>query len=503
MSPSSLENKNMISELFELSKGNKKVVFVSGNFNVVHPGHLRLLRFASECGDCLAVGVNSNETEGTILDEKERLESVKAIGCVDYAFVLRNSPAEFVDQLKPSIVVKGKEHEHISNDELGVIEGYGGKLLFSSGDLTYSSIDLLKKEFSRLNHSSITASLDFLSRHNISVDDLLHALEKMGNLRVCVLGELIVDEYISCDPVGMSQEDPTIVVTPVHKDRFLGGAGIVAGHANRLGAKTDYFSVIGNDELADWVKSEFESYGVDYNLYRDDSRPTILKQRFRANNKSLLRVNHLRNHDISSEIQKKMIVEVKDSLSKCDLLIFSDFNYGCLPQEFVDEVTKACLQNGVMVVADSQSSSQLGDIGRFRNANLVTPTEREARVSLRDHTSGLVVLAENLRKLAQSENVLITLASEGIMIHAPAGIHGAWHTDRLPSFNSSPKDVAGAGDSLMTTSSMALAAGSNIWQSAYLGSLAAACQVGRVGNTPLTVKEIRVELLKIRESIPL
>jgi sugar/nucleoside kinase (ribokinase family) len=106
--------------------------------------------------------------------------------------------------------------------------------------------------------------------------------------------------------------------------------------------------------------------------------------------------------------------------------------------------------------------------------------------------SGLVVTAEALRRKAEADNVVITLGSEGLLVQADDSTGPT--TDRLPAFNTSPKDSAGAGDSFLTCSALALASGVDIWQSVYLGSLAAACQVGRVGNIPLTAAELRAEI---------
>ena len=145
------------------------------------------------------------------------------------------------------------------------------------------------------------------------------------------------------------------------------------------------------------------------------------------------------------------------------------------------------------MVADSQSSSQVGDVARFRDMLLLTPTEREARLALHDSNSGLVVLAEAIRERSRAKNVILTLGAEGVLIHANVDAPGGWLTDQLPAFNPAPKDAAGAGDSFLTCTSLALLAGANIWQSAYLGSLAAACQVGRVGNLPLSVEEIEAQ----------
>ena len=473
---------------------NKKIVFVSGNFNIIHPGHLRLIRFAKECGDFLVVGVLDSKSEGTMIKEDLRLEGIRAISWVDYGFILHDQPESFIEELRPAFVVKGKEHEDKYNSEAETIVKIGGKLLFSSGDTTFSSIDLIKKEWKELILSSIKKPIDFPSRHGFDMDKLIDAINQMSKLKVCVLGDTIVDEYITCDPIGMSQEDPTIVVTPLLKERFVGGAAIVAAHASSLGAETWFSTVTGKDEASDFVKKEMEKYSIKFYSYKDESRPTTIKQRYRTENKTLLRVNHLKQHTINGEISMGLLKKVSDILNEIDLLIFADFNYGCLPQYLVDNIVNECSKRGIMMVADSQSSSQIGDISRFYGMALITPTEREARLALHDFNSGLVVLAERLRQKCMARNVILTLGAEGILMHAETKERNDWLTDRLPAMNTAPKDVAGAGDSFLICAAMSLVAGADIWQSAYLGSLAAACQVGRIGNIPLSLDELKKEI---------
>jgi bifunctional ADP-heptose synthase (sugar kinase/adenylyltransferase) len=207
----------------------------------------------------------------------------------------------------------------------------------------------------------------------------------------------------------------------------------------------------------------------------------------------LLRVSHLRQHDISNELVEELYKKALTALDEVDLVIFSDFNYGVLPQALVTRVTEACHHRGIMMVADSQASSQMSDVSRFKGMWLLTPTEREARLAMHDSRSGLVVLADALLKKSNAGHVVITLGAEGLLIHAPKE-RDRFITDRLPAFNIAPKDVSGAGDSVLTCTSMALAVGSDIWKSAYLGAVAAACQVGRVGNSPLSADQIIAEL---------
>ena len=483
---------DIINDIRRRAGAGRRITFVSGIFNIVHPGHLRLLQFAAELGDFLVVGVIPDGTRGVTLPAAMRLEAVQAISIVDYVLLLPELPADFIRSLKPNFVVKGKEYETLDNPELDAVSSYGGALLFSSGEVRFSSLDLLHREYFETNYSPVEKPLDYPHRHGFHVKDLISVLSRVAGLRVLVIGDVILDEYVSCDPVGMSQEDPTIVVTPIESKTFLGGAGIVAAHANGIGADVSFVTVLGADERADFARDALAKQGIATHAFADPTRPTSLKQRFRAQGKTLLRVNHLRQHAVGAETAARMVGTVEDLLDSTDLVLFADFNYGCLPQAVVDGVVTAASRRGVMMAADSQASSQISDISRYHGMRLITPTEREARLAARDTDSGLVVLAEHLQKKASAENVIVTLGAEGILLHALED--GVYRTDRLPAFNTAPKDVAGAGDSFFTCASMALCMGVDIWQSAYLGSLAAACQVARVGNIPLTVADLVAEI---------
>jgi rfaE bifunctional protein kinase chain/domain len=474
-----------------------QTVFVSGTFNVLHPGHLRLLRFAKERGERLVVAVYSDQIAGNAAHVPEllRLEGVQSNSWVDEAFVMNEDITEVLTRLRPDIVVKGKEHESSFNPELTVLNQYDGSLLFSSGETMFSSLDLLRKEFLETDLRTISLPLDYMARHGIDTGRLRNIIEHFTSLKVCVVGDLIIDEYITCEPLGMSQEDPTIVVTPVDTTRFVGGAGVVAAHAAGMGARVKFVSVTGADVNRDYAEKELDADGVKAHLLADDSRPTTLKQRFRCKGKTMLRVSHLHQGAISNQLQKHLLDKIEDAIDGVDLLVFSDFNYGCLPPAVVEKISIIARAKGVMLAADSQSSSQIGDISRFQEMDLITPTEHEARISTRNRDDGLVVLTEQLRQQSSARNILLKMGEEGLLIHAGNGKGNDWLTDRIGALNSSPRDVVGAGDSLLITTAMAMASGGSIWEAACLGSIAAAVQVSRVGNTPIQTNEIMQELI--------
>ena len=139
---------------------------MSGTFNVLHPGHVRLLKFAKESGEKLVVGVLSDKVAGLSahVPEEFRLEAVTMNGLVDEAFLIEDSPNDAIRRIKPALVVKGKEHKNQENPEQQAVESYGGKLLFSSGDVVFTSLDLIRREMSSQNQKIINLPTAFMKR---------------------------------------------------------------------------------------------------------------------------------------------------------------------------------------------------------------------------------------------------------------------------------------------------------------------------------------------------
>lgn len=477
-------------EIRQRNRG-RRLGFIVGNFNVVHPGHLRLIKFARSLVDELIIALLPDGNDGAYVEQELRLAGIRALDAVDRAFIIDDNVQACMEALCPDLVFKGAEHEKQDNPEAEWIKAWGGKLRFCTDDPRFSLDDLLQGMLrDRPKTEKMRLPGDYLERHRIDLESLQGLLDRMASLRVCVLGDLIIDEYVLCNPLGMSREDPTLVVAPLEETRFVGGAGIVAGHAAGLGAEVEFISVAGNDAAAGYAEEWLNARGIRTHIIRDSDRLTTTKRRYRAQNKTLLRVNRLSSQHIDQERQEAILKRLDRVLTTTDLIILSDFSYGVLPPVLAEAITARCRRLGVIMTADSQSSSQVGDLGKFKDTTLVTPTELEARHAMRNFSQGLMALVEALMAEIRAANIIVTLGEDGCLIHGDPRFNRV-HTDKLPSLNNCPVDVAGAGDSLLTVSSMAMAAGGDVWRAALLGSVAAGVQVGRIGNVPLAPDEIR------------
>jgi rfaE bifunctional protein kinase chain/domain len=468
------------------------VVFVSGKFRVIHAGHMRLFRTATDYGRKLIVAL---DTDGLAEEEiRWRQNILKNIEYVHKVIEFDGDIEKIIKLVRPDIVIKGHEFRNVENLESKSLSEYGGKLVFTSGANYYSESELIGKSDSEFVEKLALMPQDFMARNKITTDRLIKIISDFSKLNVCVIGDLIIDEYINCHPLGMSQEEPTVVVTPVDKRRFFGGAGIVAAHCKSLGAKTHFITVIGEDETSNWAAEKCAEYKLESLNIIDATRPTTLKQRYRSGTQTLLKISHLTQDFLETQKEDELIRKFLDIAKDVDVLILSDFSYGVLSPRVVDQILLIASNHGIFVSADSQSSSQIGNLDKFKRVNLISATEREARLELKDNTSGLVVVAEGLRKELRSANLLLKMGGDGVLISAQDKNGTLLTTDEIAAMNKKPIDTSGAGDSMLAGASLALASGATIYEAALIGSVLAGIQVGRLGNVPISQETINTLL---------
>jgi len=486
---------------------NKKVIMCHGNFDIVHPGHIRHLMFASSRADILIASLTCDIhiTKGDnrpYVPEELRAINLSVLDMVDYVIVDSNpKPIENIKIIKPDYFAKGSDY--ISDgihprtlEEKNLVEEYGGEIIFTPGDIVYSSTSIIDNKPPKLKYEKLRILIE---AENIKFNSLYDVLEDFNKKEILVLGDTIVDSYTETEMIGGQTKTPTISVRYVDKKNYVGGAGIVSKHLAAAGAKVNFSSVLGNDDLKEYVEKDIKLHNINFNSIIDDSRPTTNKNVITNGVYKLLKLDHLDNRAISDNILDSIINNL-DSF-RGDAVIFSDFRHGIFNANSIPKLVGAIPDN-VFKVADSQVASRWGNILEFQGFDLITPNEREARFSLGDQDSVIRPLAKELYDKANCKNLLLKLGEKGIIVYRESIDSGRLRSFfALDSFAENVVDAVGAGDAMLAYSTLSFLSTKNILVSAIIGLVAASLECEYDGNIPIKPKEIKKRLKSIEANI--
>jgi len=473
------------------------VIMCHGTFDVVHPGHVRHLLYAKSKGDILVTSLTCDrhvmkDRGGArpYVPEELRAVNLAAFEMVDHVIIdPEPTPLASIGTIQPDYFAKGYEYNAdglppLTQEEMKIVESYGGEMIFTPGDIVYSSSSILELASPKIG---IERLVTLMQAEGVSFDDLRMTLDKIGGLRVHVIGDTIVDSYSYCTMIGGMTKTPTFSVRFDNRQDYVGGAGIVAKHLKAAGAEVIFSTVLGEDELKDYVLDDIAEAAVDCRPVIDETRPTTNKNAFIAGGYRLLKVDTLDNQAISQHILDSLCETISGTES--DIVVFSDFRHGMFNKQTIPALIEA-VPDGVFRVADSQVASRWGNILEFQGFDLITPNEREARFSLADQDSGVRPLALNLFNEANCKTLILKLGDRGIITYRTGepGDYRAFFT--VESFADNVVDAVGAGDALLAYATLAKKATGNELIASILGSFAAAVECEKDGNIPIGLSDI-------------
>ena len=492
----------------------KTIVQCHGCFDILHPGHLRHLKFASEQGDILVVSVSADSVVNKgynrpYVPQELRAENIAVIEFVDYVCIDDGPSAEEILTLfQPDIYVKGVEYEHDYTGRIGrerrLVESYGGKVIFSSGEVAYSSTHIIENHRDKIDIDDERLEL-LCERNKIYEEQLLWAIDRFRDQKILVIGDTNLDEYIYCEVLGRVEEAAMLSVSPQKTDVFLGGAATVVAHIRNLGGQVTFMTVLGSDERADYVKKELANRGIASEIFVDKSRPTSLKQRYIAEGKRLFKVNHLKDHQIDKRLEGEIFERIRTNRTDFDGIIISDFCCGLITPFLVDSLAQFGKAHGIKVVANASGERLLPNVAKFKGITLTTPTEREARLALCDTQSGITQIAEQLLKITENDSIAITIGERGMIVYDKVGIDGkpfAWGCGRLvaeyfPPFSKYVVDSMGASEAVLAGFGLSLSSGASMMESAYIASSMSAVATNRLGNVPVRALDV-IEFIRFK-----
>jgi rfaE bifunctional protein kinase chain/domain len=470
-----------------------------GHFNAIHPGHIRYFQTANHHGSQLVIAVEGTnqlpESErNVVFPEADRAEALAVLSIVDYVVILDTAPLEDLVQLiEPRTLVLGKEFERkrYSKVDSAVLwmREHGRKVVYEAGEAHYATADIFGTQ-TELEKERWEKFGTALKTQNIDLGKVFDELSANSSPRILVLGDTIVDQYVACDPIGMSNEAPVVVVKELETKDFVGGAGIVAAHVAALGGDCRYLSVTGKDSYAAFVQSKLTEFGVETRLIEDSSRPTTFKIRYLVENQKLFRVSRLKEHSLPQRIEESVIESIKELAPSLNGILVCDFVYGVITPRIIDALEQATRRHNLPLFGDLQCSSQIGNISKFKNFQLLCPTEREARIALGNQDDGIEYVANLLMKKAQTSNLIVKLGSEGFIAYTQEEKSDFLHRQHFPALSVNPADVAGAGDALLAAVSVGLTKNLSLMEASAIGCCVAALAVQTVGNRPVPLEDV-------------
>ncbi len=316
-------------------------------------------------------------------------------------------------------------------------------------------------------------------------NELEAIFKKFAGIRMVIVGDIMIDEYLFGKCSRISPEAPVPVVEVSRREFRPGGAANVARNVLALGGTVSLCGIIGSDGIGRLACEEFEKLGIGAKaVFTDETRPTTLKTRIMAHNQQIARTDIEKRHEVSDAIRAKIMKYFKDNLNKFDGVIISDYAKGLVSKNLLDELLPFLHKNKKIVTVDPK----VANFYHYRGVTSITPNRKE----LSDVLGVPVETGEQLMAGGKSilhdlslASLLVTLGEEGMCLFTADG-----KTFMIPTVARAVYDVTGAGDTVITSFTMALIAGADFATAALISNFAAGEVVGMLGTSTVGCDQV-------------
>jgi len=324
---------------------------------------------------------------------------------------------------------------------------------------------------------------------------MTNIFEKFNSLNVLIIGDVMIDSYIWGKIERISPEAPVPVVRVTKKENRLGGAANVALNIQSLGACPYICAVIGVDSDGENFLSLLKAQGLsNEGLIKIKTRPTTVKTRIIAHNKQIARVDAETERNLSSSNTLLVLNKIKQIITdhRIDAIIFEDYDKGLITEELIDKTVKLAKEMGIITVVDPKKRN----FHAYKGVQLFKPNLKELREGLKididpSNLEQVEQAVEKLKKQLGAKTVILTLSEHGVYVSSATG------NKHILAHKRNIADVSGAGDTVIATAALCLAAGLNEFKTAEIANLAGGLVCEHVGVVPID----KVRLLREVEEL--
>ena len=494
-----LENLQILSS--KLRAKGKRIVHCHGVFDLLHVGHIKHFKEAKTFGDILVVSITPDEfvNKGPgrpAFSTSLRLEALSELEAVDY--VVANewpSAVEIIKIIQPNIYCKGPDYKNHSEDitgkiteEEGAVKSYGGKIMYTD-DITFSSSSLLNK-FGNIYSKEQELFIRNI-KDNYSFKMIETKLNTLSKLKVLVIGETIIDQYVFCEALGKSGKEPVLVLRDLETQEYLGGSLAIARHLSSFCDNVSVLTFLGeNNEYKSFIENNMED-NITLNFFNKSNSPTIVKRRFvdSVDRKKVLGVYSINDELLDDNAEDKFI-ESFDKLSKeHDLVIISDYGHGIITPRIAEYISNS----DKFVSLNAQvNAANIGthNIRKYHDVNCLIINQSELCHELRQRNGNVEEMATKLKNMINTKFIAVTQGQNGAFL-----INENLPPERCSGFATQVIDKIGSGDAFLALLSVCLYSDFDEKLSLFIASLAAAQSVETIGNSmpvtkPLLLKTI-------------
>jgi len=307
------------------------------------------------------------------------------------------------------------------------------------------------------------------------MEKLKKIIPQFQGKKILIFGDLMLDEHIWSRVSRISPEAPVPIADVIKIDHVPGGCGNVAANISNLGGIPILVGVIGKDSSGNKLRQALAEAKISTKyLMQDAKRPTILKSRIIAGSQHLVRVDREDHTNLDSSQYKNIIEKVKKLIPKADAVIISDYGKGLVTKASAQAIISACKKAKKFVAVDPKGT----DYSKYKGATIITPNTKEAQEAS----------LAGKRLLKYSKNLLITRGRDGMSLFDKKGI------THIASIPKEVFDVSGAGDTVISTLTLAYTANASLIEAAMLANTAASVVIGKISTAPCLREELETAL---------